>query len=129
MASRKLEDLSTAFRGFAVDFLARSRDAGFDLLVVCTRRSYAEQIALWEIGRTVAGSILTYAKPGHSLHETGDAIDVVILVNGKPYWKTDKAGLILWNRLGAIGEQCGLDWSGRWPAKVREYGHFQLRKK
>ena len=125
MASRSLDDLSPACRGLAEIFLVRSRDAGFDLLVVSTLRTACEQGVLYAQGRTMPGRIVTWARPGQSRHEYGEALDVVPLINGKPMWSTSGLDMALWQDLGALGESVGLEWAGRWPARVREYGHFR----
>jgi peptidoglycan LD-endopeptidase CwlK len=131
MASRSLDDLSPACRARAVDFIARAKLAGLDLLVTCTLRNRSEQRELWAQGRTKPGLVVTWATPGTSWHEGGgegaDALDVVPLRNGKPVWGTTGPDLLLWQQVGAIGEACGLQWAGRWPAKIREFPHFQYR--
>lgn len=129
MASRSIDDLSPACRGPAGIFLSRSRSAGFDLLVVCTLRTAYEQGVLYALGRTVPGRIVTWAMPGESKHQDGNALDVVPLINGKPMWSTKGADLVMWHEIGELGESAGLEWAGRWPARVREYGHFQLKEK
>ena len=84
------------------------------------------------------------AKPGQSRHNfmangrpASLAFDVVPLRLGKPVWGTagngidddptddDKDDLELWQRVGAIGESCGLDWAGRWK-RFREFPHFEI---
>lgn len=65
----------------------------------------------------------------NSKHLTGNAIDVV------PYAVFDAAGPDklnwdgsdpVWQRLGEIGEACGLTWGGRWT-KTPDYGHFERK--
>lgn len=129
MASRSIDDLSPACRGLAVNMLARSRDAGLDVLVVCTLRDAVEQEALYALGRTVPGKIVTWARPWESKHQTGDAFDVVPMVGGKPLWSTSGNAMQIWQQVGALGVAAGLEWAGNWPARVREFGHFQVRKK
>ncbi len=34
-------------------------------------------------------------------------------------------GKALWQRLGEIGERCGLVWAGRWLGRLKEECHFQ----
>ena len=127
MASRSLDDLAAPVRAGAVAMLAKCRAAGIDLLIYCTLRSNSEQAALYAQGRTKPGVVVTNARPGQSMHnpdKTGKsrAFDAVPLVNGKAAW--DNAALV--EKVGLIGEACGLDWAGRWRGPLRERVHFQI---
>lgn len=109
-------------------FLANAKAAGIDLLVTCTYRSNEEQAALYAIGRTKPGRIVTRAKPGQSMHNhtlNGNpaalAVDVVPMRDGKPVWSASDP---VWKQAGEIGEKVGLEWAGRWTT-FREYPHFQ----
>lgn len=124
--SRDIKDLHPTVAGKAYTFVERCRQAGIDLLITSTYRDKQSQDALYAQGRTVAGKIVTNAKGGQSFHNYRVALDVVPMRNGKPVWGTtapeDKA---LWDKVGEIGEACGLSWSGRWKGKMREMAHFQ----
>ena len=128
MSSRKLTDLHPQMQPMVTRFLANARAAGIDLLVTCTYRSNEEQAALYAIGRTKPGRIVTNAKPGRSTHNNtlngkpaALAVDVVPLRDGKPVWSASDP---VWKRVGEIGEKVGLEWAGRWTT-CREYPHFQ----
>lgn len=128
MSSRKLTDLHPQMQSMVTRFLANARAAGIDLLVTCTYRSNEEQAALYAIGRTKPGRIVTNAKPGRSTHNNtlngkpaALAVDVVPLRDGKPVWSASDP---VWKRVGEIGEKVGLEWAGRWTT-FREYPHFQ----
>lgn len=97
---------------------------GVPVLVTCTYRDNAEQARLYAQGRTTPGAKVTNAKPGESWHNWRCAVDVVPMRNGKPVWGTKGDDLTLWAKVGAIGEECGLEWAGRW-VKFREFPHFQ----
>ena len=71
-------------------------------------------------GRTIPGKIVTNARAGQSFHNYRCAFDVVPLVNGKCIWDDE----YLWNKIGMIGEFCGLIWAGRWTT-FKETAHFQ----
>lgn len=127
--SRDLKELHPTVAGKAYTFVERCRQAGIDLLVTSTYRDKQSQDALYAQGRTgstAGGKIVTNAKGGQSFHNYRVAFDVVPLHNGKPVWGTstpdDKA---LWEKIGVIGEACGLIWSGRWKGKMKEMAHFQ----
>lgn len=116
--------------------MSACRTNKIDVLVTCTYRSPEEQAELYAQGRTKPGRIVTYAKPGESKHNiqssngapASKAFDVVPLRHGKLVWGTSGNGLDddptdddtddleLWERIGAIGEQCGLSWAGRLAA-------------
>ena len=151
LSSRKIDDLATPVKIRALKFLSEAKLAGIDLLVTSTLRDFAAQNALYAIGRTrehldaaglwdvqpVRGRIVTNARGGDSFHQYACALDVVPLRHGKLVWGTsgngidddpsddEKDDLELWQRLGAIGEACGLDWAGRWKGRLREMTHFQ----
>lgn len=127
MASRSLDDLTPAVHAKALAFLEQCKAAGINVLIYCTLRSNAEQDALYAIGRSKPGAIVTNAKAGQSLHNpvpgTGKsrAFDCVPLENGKPMWN-DRATYL---KMGLLGESVGLTWAGRWTGKLRETAHFQ----
>ena len=99
------------------------------MLIYCTMRTRAEQLALWEQGRTRPGRIVTNARPGQSLHNPQRdglawAFDAVpIGADGAALWADDAAPLAM----GEAGEAVGLEWAGRWRGKLRERVHFQIQ--
>ena len=93
---------------------------GIDLAITAGHRSREEQARLYAQGRTTPGGIITYAKPGQSRHESGRAIDVVPLKEGKPDWRSTH-----WGRMGELGQQLGLEWGGTWK-RLNDRPHFQL---
>ena len=151
MASRDINQLSLTMRSLALDFLedcAGDRwllDNGIKVLITCTYRSHAEQNELYAQGRTKPGKIVTRAQGGQSKHNAVDstgqpaaeALDVVPLRYGKPVWGAKGNGidddplddatddLEAWQRIGAIGKECGLKWYGDPDASFREFPHFQ----
>lgn len=143
--SRSIDDLHDDIAPKAHAFLAACARQGIDVLVTCTYRSHEEQADLYAQGRAKPGRIVTYAKPGESKHNfrssngtpASKAFDIVPLRHGKAIWGTSGNGidtdptdddtddLELWQRIGDIGEQCGLAWAGRWT-KFREFPHFEV---
>lgn len=91
--------------------------------VVCrfthTLRTNAEQDALYAIGRTKPGKIVTNAKGGQSYHNYGMAIDFVLIVNGQVSWALDKN----WAAVIAIFESYGWESGHRW--KFKDSPHVQ----
>lgn len=116
-------DTDTARKCLALLDLCRAR--GIDLLITCTYRNNAAQQALWNQGRITPGPVVTWAKPGESMHQTRRAFDVVPLRAGRPVWGTAGLDGDLWRAVGDLGERVGLEWAGRWSAGKREFPHFQ----
>lgn len=131
IASRKLDDLHPVVKAKAEEFLAKCKQEGIDVLVTTTYRDAEMQNSLYARGRTVLTEHgqkvrkVTNAKAGQSFHNYKLALDVVPLRGGKPVWGTTGSDLMLWMRVGNIGESVGLEWAGRW-VKFKEYPHFQF---
>ena len=122
--SRKLDDLLPIVETMARAFLDRCKDEGIDILVTSTYRDHESQDALYAQGRTKPGRRVTNAKGGQSYHNWRVAFDVVPLRGGKPVWGTSGEDGKLWQAIGEIGEEIGLEWAGRWKT-FKEFPHFQ----
>lgn len=59
----------------------------------------------------------------NSKHIEGKAIDLVPVRNGNLWWNAPDA---VWERMGEIGEECGLQWGGRWDGDQKDRPHFQI---
>jgi peptidoglycan L-alanyl-D-glutamate endopeptidase CwlK len=99
-----------------------------------TLRTFAEQDALYAIGRTKSGAKVTNAKGGQSYHNYGLAIDIVLLKdtdgNGTfetASWETnvdfDGDGVADWIEVVNSFKRYGWDWGGDW--KFTDKPHFQ----
>jgi peptidoglycan L-alanyl-D-glutamate endopeptidase CwlK len=134
--SRKITDLHPKVAVMALQFLDGCKAAGIDVIITSTYRDIESQNALYAQGRTTAGKIVTNARGGYSRHNFKCAFDFVPMRYGKPVWGTrgdgiddnpaddEKDDLELWQRCGAIGKQCGLEWAGDWKS-FKEYAHLQ----
>jgi len=100
-----------------------------------TLRTNAEQDALYAIGRTKPGKIVTNAKGGWSYHNYGLAVDIVLLkdTNGDgtfetASWETnvdfDGDGKADWAEVVSIFKAYGWEWGGDWTA-FSDKPHFQ----
>jgi hypothetical protein len=125
MASRLLNDLDPQFRPLVVEFLARATEAKIPLLIVETRRTLAEHEANVRAGKSWTS---------HSPHIRGLAIDVCPYLHYGPgrsdkvlLWDVKDAAISdpIWEKLGEIGEACGMRWGGRWG--VRDCPHFEMK--
>jgi len=127
MSSRSLNDLDKFTHDAAIAHSQLCEAEGVSLLIYCTKRSNQEQDALYAIGRTLPGKIVTNARAGQSAHNPNNegyasAYDCCPMIGGKPMWDSKHP---LWAIVGRCGEEAGLVWSGRWRGKLRETAHFQ----
>jgi peptidoglycan L-alanyl-D-glutamate endopeptidase CwlK len=74
-------------------------------------RTYAEQDALYEQGRSSPGAIVTDAKGGYSMHNFGLAVDVAPIINGVIDWNDKDAN---WKEILAKALTCGLAEGAEW---------------
>lgn len=118
--SRSLDALLPIVKIRSEAFILACSLDGIQLLVTSTYRDNESQAELYAIGRTKPGKIVTNAKPGFSFHQHKCAFDVVPVFNGKCLWDDEE----LWERIGKIGEDHGLEWAGRWM-NFPEKPHFQ----
>lgn len=124
--SRDYTKLSPFMQEVHAVFMQRCLAEGLDIVTICTDRSDAEQAAAFASGAS-------NARPGESPHNaknemgkpTSEAFDIGVIQNGK-YIGDGKHPHYL--RAGAIGEELGLVWAGRWRGKLRETGHFENPK-
>ena len=119
--SRSLDDLLPQVRERVQAFLDDCKVQGIDLLVTSTFRDAESQNTLYAQGRTSPGKVATNALAGQSFHNYRCAVDVVPIRDGKPVWDA-KDGV--WQAIGKIGKDQGLEWAGDWK-QFKEFTHFQ----
>jgi len=105
-----LRRLDPAIQLAAIQMVTHVRQIGVPLTITSSRRSSAEQRALVR-----AGNSLTM----QSKHLTGLAFDVDVFGFAR-----DEIPIWWFYQLGALGEQLGFRWGGRWTG-LRDYGHFE----
>lgn len=139
MPSTSLQDVTKDLRD---RYLALSQDykvqnPGKSLVVTCTARTPAEQLAAYQQGRSFRdgkwvvedpSKIITQlsGEPGHQSYHNytpAQAIDVCVCIGGKVTWN-DKEYLAL----GPLAQKHGLEWGGSWP-HFKDYPHLQLPQK
>lgn len=121
MASRALSDLHPKVMKMCMEFVARCKEHGIEILITSTYRSIAEQDQLYAQGRSTPGKRVTNARGGQSYHNFKCAFDFCPMKFGKCLWDDTK----LFTRCGEIAEGCGLSWSGRWEGSMKELAHCQ----
>lgn len=123
--SRNIDDLLPQVASRVKEFMRLASAAGIDLLVTSTYRDNESQDALYAQGRTVPGKVATNARSGQSFHNYRCAVDVVPIRNGKPVWDAKDP---IWQTIGKLGKQAGLEWAGDWK-RFKEMAHFQYTGK
>jgi peptidoglycan L-alanyl-D-glutamate endopeptidase CwlK len=123
--SRNIDDLHPKVAAMCRELIARCDDAGIDIIITSTYRDHDSQRELYAQGRAKPGRKVTNARAGYSWHNWRLAFDVVPLRAGKPVWGTTGDDLTLWQTIGKIGKEIGLEWAGDWVS-FREYPHFQF---
>lgn len=133
ISSRKLDSLSVPMLACAVEFEAQLQGAGVQFVRSCTYRDHETQTALYALGRTAPGRIVTWAKAGQSPHNdmqdgypAANAADYYPLLHGKLCGRDTDQELALWHKMGQIATACGLEWGGNWTARKKDYPHVQL---
>lgn len=116
-----INTLLPAAQAKAREFMAACLAAGISLKIISGTRTYAEQNALYEHGRTKSGPIVTNARGGYSWHNFGIAWDIGIF-DGIRYLEESP----LYAKAGAIGKSLGLEWGGDWKS-IQDEPHFQLK--
>jgi len=128
---RDINQLLPIVKQKLLEFQAKAKAQGVDFIVTSVYRSSLEQDNLFlrpfdgidndKDGRVdEADEKITNARGGQSYHNWRCAFDIVPIVQGKAIWSNQS----LWNKLGAIGQSCGLEWGGSWTGFV-DMPHFQ----
>lgn len=98
-------------------------------------RTFEEQQALYNQGRSKPGPIVTNARPGSSFHQYGLAIDFAVVVdkNGDGLWDVlswdinldaDRDGVPEWREMERVFSAAGYEWGGYWRT-FKDYPHLQ----
>lgn len=137
-------DLAVRWRRTAEDMWSANKER---LRVSDALRDLEQQKALYAKGRTAPGApcrcdgklkpvgtcalhpfglIVTYARPGESLHHYGLALDSCFLGHGPDiYLDHEPRGEFLWREYGRIATTHGLTWGGAWSKRV-DQPHVQM---
>src|SRR5262245_44450853 len=105
----------------AREFLQAVKDAGINAKIIDGSRTFKEQDALFAIGRTKPGHIVTNARGGFSNHNFGVAWDIGIFEGTK--FITESS---LYDKAGRIGKDQGLEWGGDFNSII-DKPHFQCK--
>lgn len=125
-AKDKLKGVDPKLAEFAKRLMKGMASIGHPMFVSEGFRSEERQAELYAQGRTKPGKIVTNAKPGQSLHNTGRAVDIVF--DSKNPWADSHP----WETAGQVGESIAIamginvSWGGRW-AGLRDLPHWQIQ--
>ncbi|MEM7044543.1 MAG: peptidoglycan-binding protein, partial [Pseudomonadota bacterium] len=106
--------------------IGQLRSEGYDVRVIAGYRSFAEQQQRFEQGRRAPGRVLTDVEGGHSWHNYGLAVDIVLNDDeGRPAWPEDSN--VFWQRLGDAALAHGAVWGGLfgYPAHIEYHPQFE----
>lgn len=126
-SERSISTLLEHVRPYAKALLFKAAEQGISIKIISGTRTFAEQDALWQKGRSQDGSVVdpsqvvTNARGGESNHNYGIAFDIGVFQGGN-YLTRESPYLAI----GALGQELGLEWGGDWKT-FRDISHFQLR--
>lgn len=115
----RITSLTPATQALAQQLIDACAKAGVPIKLASTLRTRAEQDALYAQGRTAPGQVVTQLRGGQSIHETGQAFDI-IPINGGYHAPT-----AVWQQIGQIGKGLGLVWGGDFKT-FKDLPHFQM---
>ena len=120
-SERNIATLLPQVQPLARALIENAAAIGIGIKIISGTRTFAEQDALYEQGRTKAGRIVTNARGGYSNHNFGIAFDIGVFEGGR-YLDESPA----YKAVGALGMKLGLEWGGNWKS-IQDEPHFQLR--
>lgn len=128
----RIKTLHPLIRVATTAVLEACEERGIKVRVTQALRSWAEQDALYEQGRTTKGLIVTQARGGQSWHNYGLAWDFCLLsADGKSISfnrNLDINGNLEpdWMEVVNIAKANGFEWGGDWKFH-KDYPHFENR--
>lgn len=119
------------FRKWLKDAKEIANDYECDYIVISGNRTWKEQDALYEQGRTKPGNRVTNARGGQSNHNFGIAVDCGVFENG--HYLDDEDSVYgnpaLANEVHkAVARDIkdyGFEWGGNWKS-IKDYPHFEV---
>lgn len=122
-----LERAQVAFKEFYRLANATAASMGCEYIAISGNRTWEQQQALYDQGRTKPGKKVTRAKPGSSWHNFGVALDFGVF-RGRSYLDNVDAKLARRVHIACAkhAEECGLEWGGNWK-NFKDIPHYQLK--
>ncbi len=115
------------FRPFIAQAKTIAGGMGYDYRAISGHRSYAEQDALYALGRTRPGKRVTRARGGQSNHNFGIALDFGVFggkvyVDGKDWKRAHRVHAAV----AQAAARHGIVWGGKWKS-FKDYAHFEVK--
>ena len=109
--------------------LDKAEEIGIPIMISDGFRSVESQDVLYDKGRSMEGSIVTYARGGESFHNYGLAIDFVLknkdgTISYDMQRDLNGNGEADWFEVAQIGKELGFDWGGDWTG-FKDYPHLE----
>lgn len=120
-SEKNIATLAADAQSQAREFLKQVRATGINAKIIGGSRTFAEQDALFALGRTKPGKIVTNAKGGFSNHNFGVAWDIGIFKGTQFLTESPQ-----YDEAGQIGKILGLEWGGDFNSII-DKPHFQCR--
>lgn len=129
ITSERIKKLHPAIRSEVQEVTIACYNKGVPIRIVQGLRTFPEQDALYAIGRTLPGKIVTNAKGGDSWHNYGLAPDFCLLKAGNQIsWNReedlDHDGQKDWHEVVDLFLSKGFEWGGNWTS-FPDYPHLQ----
>ncbi|RDW15024.1 M15 family metallopeptidase [Oceanobacillus chungangensis] len=110
--------------------LQQAAESSINLVITDEFRTFEEQDALFERGRTTQGNIVTNARAGETYHNYGLAIDYALINEAGDYiWDTtydgNNNGISDWFEVAELAKDLGFEWGGDWSG-FKDYPHLQM---
>lgn len=119
-SEKNIATLHERVRPYARALVNLAKGQGINIKVISGTRTFEEQDALYQQGRSKPGRIITNAKAGSSWHNHGVAFDVGVFQDGKYTPESP-----LYKVVASIGKGIGLEWGGDWKS-ITDEPHYQM---
>lgn len=129
ITSERILKLHPAIRQEVMEVTISCYNKGVPIRVVQAGRTFQEQDALYAIGRTLPGKIVTNARGGDSWHNYFLSLDFCLLRQGNQIsWNReedlDHDGQKDWHEVVDLFLSKGFEWGGNWTS-FPDYPHLQ----
>ncbi len=115
-----INSMDASVRGTLRNFIRDIEALGYTVRIRDSVRTYEQQARYKKLDKRNAA-------PGHSSHETGQAVDMDILKNGKVLSKRTPRSFWITSGVPKLASQYGIIWGGNYKGYA-DNNHFDLSK-